>query len=110
MAEIPDWPNQQLVRGDHSGPGMNTPPGLDSDAVITYGPDGLNYEFMLRTVAGEVITGTRAVEWDFGDGHTAKGVKVGVPATNTYAAPGNYTVSSSYADRTRLLALHVAGD
>jgi len=85
-----DWPNQQLVRADHSGPGMNTPPGLPTDVIVTYGHAGLDYEFLLVSTGGDAVSGV--VDWEFGDGATADDVPATAPAAHTYAAAGAVTV------------------
>ena len=105
MSTIWDWPNQQAVRPDHSGPGMNTPPGIPSDVQITYGHAGLSYEFLLLTTAGEPVTGQ--VNWDFGDGANAIRVDAAVPVAHTYATPGMVNVKAFANDRVRNLQIEV---
>lgn len=99
--EVWDWPNQQVVRGAGSGPGVDTPnPGY----FITYGHAGLAYEFLaVRDDAAPIV---ESVDWEFGDGATAT-VAGATPATHTYAAAGPVVVRASRSGRQAVLGVTV---
>jgi hypothetical protein len=105
--EVWDWPNEQVVRVDGSGPGINTPTGLPSDVVVTYSHDGRSYEFLLKTTGGAPVLG-RTVIWEYGDGSTwSPGMASHVPVGKTYAAAGTYAVRAHVDTMTRSLRLVV---
>ena len=108
MTDVWDWPNQQVVRADESGPGLDTPPGLPTDVVITYGHAGRSYEFQLKRADGSQVIPTVAVIWDFGDGTvTSSGINSSNPAAHTYEARGTYAVQAHVDTMTRSLAVAV---
>lgn len=90
-----DWPNQQVVRPDESGPGSDTPRDASFEAVITHGHAGLSYEFLLKLITGDPVTGHGPADWDFGDGGTQLDVETDQRAAHTYAAEGTYTVTAT---------------
>jgi PKD repeat protein len=106
--QIWDWPNQEVVRADESGPGLDTPPGLASDVVITYGHAGRDYEFQLKRSNGDSVMPPVGVIWDFGDGHvTSSAINSANPTGHTYDAAGTMAVQAHVDAMTRSVAVVV---
>lgn len=103
--EVWDWPNQQVVRSDETGPGWDTPVDSPTGAYITFGHAGLNYEFLLLTSGNDPVSGHGTVDWEFGDGATATGLDSTVPATHTYAAEGTYSVRARIGQAVRSMTV-----
>lgn len=103
--EVWDWPNQQVVREDLTGPGFDTPVDSPTGAIITYGHNGLSYEFLLRLSSGGPVTGHGTVDWEFGDGSFAPDVDSTVPAGHVYLTHGTYSVRARIGQAVRSLTL-----